>query len=218
MIAGLLLFLLTLLFPLFLYFIGILTNCSGVGGACGAVGAVAGIYVKLPLTFLILLMIGWTAMRRIARLYLPRIWFLVAALLLLSAFGPLAAFGNFWGANFAIGMIYVSFMPVLFLASLLVFLGVLPAELIRRFSRPEDPILLVGAAIAIHAAALMLFLNPLLGLIGLHELSFTIFRVATLGGLLSPNWLLPLELLAFVATLVMAATIRRGQMSSANLL
>ncbi len=207
--AGVLLLLLALLFPFFLYIVAHLTGCAGVGGACGAVGALAGIYVKLPLTFLILLVIGWSAFRRIHGLRLGAEWFLLAALLLLTAFQPLAAFGNFWGANFAVGMIFTSFMPLLCLVPLLIFLGVYPDDspVVQPGARGA---LLLAAAVGIHAALLMMLLNPLLYFLGLSGVSIAIFQLASLWGVLSPAWVLPLELLVFVAALVTAAARQRA--------
>lgn len=77
-------------------------HCSG--GVCGALAAVLGVYLKLAVILIAALLVGVATWRRVrGRLSLWWIGFAMATLW--GAGGFLFAAGNFWGANFAVGLL-----------------------------------------------------------------------------------------------------------------
>jgi hypothetical protein len=114
----------TIGFPYILYGLVSLTSCRNVGGACGAVavgigviGKPAGILVAIGGFFFII----W---KRMPALGMSRLWNIATAIVLLGSIGTLVVFGNFWGANFVLGLIASeAFANIIVVAIFLVFLA-----------------------------------------------------------------------------------------------
>ncbi len=88
-----------------------LSNCRGVGGACGAVAVVISVYVRPPVIFVFVAFLIWVLAKRMRRLKISMGWTFAVGIWLLGSFPFLVAFGNFWGANFSLGLLYLS-LPI----------------------------------------------------------------------------------------------------------
>lgn len=97
-----------------------LSNCRGIGGACGAVAVVISVYVRPPVIIVFAAFLLWILVRRMRRLNISLGWTFAAGIWLLGSFPFLMAFGNFWAANFSLGLLYLS-LPIT-LMILLVFI------------------------------------------------------------------------------------------------
>jgi hypothetical protein len=116
----------TLLFPFLVFGIVKLSSCHGVGGACGAMAAIVGMTVR-PLCIAILIIgLAIASWRRVRGAGLSVLWFTAIVLWLIGSSTFLIGFGDFWGANFGMGLIFLNF-PILFFF-LLVFLAFLASN------------------------------------------------------------------------------------------
>ena len=118
----------SVLFPYFLPPLVRATGCAKVGGACSAVALVFAIYIRLSIIIgvgVCLAILTWKQSRIVG----AQPWgFLFVVLTYIAAFPFLFAFGNFWAANFALGIGYVNGpLPVLtMLLATLIGLSCLP--------------------------------------------------------------------------------------------
>jgi hypothetical protein len=103
----------TLGFPLILSaIVSVVSGGQCGGGACGALVLVFGIYGKAPLVFIAVVGFIFLVAKRIRR-EIAWIWVAYALVIALGAQSALFAFGNFWGANFAFGLLFTPLMPLL---------------------------------------------------------------------------------------------------------
>jgi len=151
-LGGLVVFI--LLFPFFVYALVTLT-CHPGTGACGALAAVVGMTIK-PLGIAVILVgltvIAWKRMRA-AGLGVP--WFIAIVLWSIASVSFLVGFGNFWGANFGMGLLFGGFpIIILFLLAFLMLLA-------TNFDSAPIRVEMTGAAwkVAAGAAALGLLLS-----------------------------------------------------------
>lgn len=199
---------LTLSFPFFLQGVVAATGCSASGGACGAVAAIVGMYVKPPLVFVIVIGIGVAMIRRMLSLELGYGWWIATFCWLLASSGIFISLGNFWGANFAMGLMGIGQVFTLFLVAFTVFLSFD----LESSGWANDQITRLGwiaaGVSALHAAlqmsALIVLAIPFLGLYiikipGAMALLGTIGKVSSLG--LRAWWLPWLDFLIFVGAL-----------------
>ena len=94
------------------------------GGAGGAVAAVLGMTLKPLVILTILLGLGWVAHKRLRGLKIGYGWSVTVLLWLMGSVGFLVGLGNFWGANFGMGLLHISFpVTLLFLFVFLTFLS-----------------------------------------------------------------------------------------------
>ncbi|MCP4316849.1 MAG: hypothetical protein GY789_12755 [Hyphomicrobiales bacterium] len=98
-------------------------SCSDYDGACGALAAVIGAIVKPIGIVVISAFLVWVFQRRLHMLDISGGWTVVGAFWLIGSLPYLVAARNFWGANFAMGLLYVQ-LPFL-LAYFVVFLAFL---------------------------------------------------------------------------------------------
>jgi hypothetical protein len=149
------------LFPFLLVAFVKMTNCKGIGGACGAVAVVFGVTVK-PLGVLasgiFILTIAW---RRLRRLEMSHLWAASVFLWFFASSMFLVGVGNFWGANFTMGL--PGARPVVFLF-LLVFTLFLALASEREPTVPSETariawIVVTVSAIHSFLLSLDLFLN-----------------------------------------------------------
>lgn len=114
----------TIGFPFLLYFLVKMSSCQGVGGACGALAAVVGIYLKSLLLFVCGGLFVLTAIKRMRGMWAWP-WFGFVLAIAWANFPLLFAFGNFWGANFSVGLIlmskiaFVLLLPIVMLSLIL---------------------------------------------------------------------------------------------------
>jgi len=98
------------LFPYFLRWV-VLTvvggSCSGAGGACGALATVIGVYVKPVLVLIGIVLYTLSAFKRL-RGEFSRFWAVFAVAVIYASAPLLYALGNFWGANFSVGILALS--------------------------------------------------------------------------------------------------------------
>ncbi|MAS06637.1 MAG: hypothetical protein CL534_18395 [Ahrensia sp.] len=99
---------LVFLFPYFLQYAveSLAGDCAG-GGECGALATVLGIYVKFPLVLIGIALIALSAFKRI-RAQFSRLWILLAVAIGFVSAPQIYALGNFWGANFSVGILGLS--------------------------------------------------------------------------------------------------------------
>lgn len=112
-----------LAFPLILKALVGLSNCRGIGGACGALAAVIGALLKPAVVLLVGLWLVWMIHRRLRGLGMGAGWSVAALLWLFGSMQFLVGFGNFWGANFSLGII--AFPSMVLTALLLLFIAFL---------------------------------------------------------------------------------------------
>ncbi len=115
-------------FPFILYGLVKLTSCGG-GGACGAVAAIGGMILR-PLALLIFVIgAGKAIYQRCRHAQLTKGWGMIALLWIMGSSSFLLGAGNFWGANFGMGMLAIR-PPVLllFLTALTIFLAFYQAK------------------------------------------------------------------------------------------
>lgn len=111
----------TILFKWFLWVAIMLTTGGKCGGGiCGALGVVFGIYGKILLLFIFVLITVYAVFRRL-RMVGSQIWLLFVLALILPSAAPLFAIGNFWGANFSLGILYMR-SPSFLLVNMFAFL------------------------------------------------------------------------------------------------
>jgi hypothetical protein len=103
----------TALFPFLLYLIVGISGCAGIGGACGAVAVVAGIYLKPPVALALSAGIGWKMIQRVLSLKLGKGWVAAVVCWMIAASAFFTGIGNFWGANFSMGLLYFIFPPLI---------------------------------------------------------------------------------------------------------
>lgn len=146
-----------LLFPFLLFALVKASSCAGVGGACGALAAVIGVTLK-PLGVIVLGALLVTALwRRVRGLAMNHAWGGVTVLWMLGSMAVLVGFGNFWGANFALGLAYMP--PVVLLAmtmSLSFFLCFAEASAVHTARTGALAAWVVAAVAALHVTVLML--------------------------------------------------------------
>lgn len=100
-----------------------MSSCRGIGGACGAVATVVSVYLRPPVILVFCVFVLWIVARRTRFLGIRWVWTVICGLWLLGAFPVLVAFGNFWAANFSLGLVYLRFpVPPLFLLAFILFL------------------------------------------------------------------------------------------------
>lgn len=114
----------TIGFPFLLYFLVKMSSCNGVGGACGALAAMLGIFLKGLLLFVSGGLFVLTAIKRMRGMWAWP-WFGFVLAIAWANFPLLFAFGNFWGATFAVGLIlmskivFVLLLPIVMLSLIL---------------------------------------------------------------------------------------------------
>lgn len=101
-----------------------LSSCHGGSGSCGALAVVLGLLLKPAILLISLLIYMYAVTRRLWR-NLSLFWLLFPVLLIAANSQYLYAFGNFWGANFSLGILYVGGQHIPMLISLVVFTVVL---------------------------------------------------------------------------------------------
>lgn len=82
-----------------------LSSCQGVGGACGAVAAVIGLTLKPLGVQAALLALAVAVGMRMMRLGMSTRWTIAAAVMFVALIPGLTMMGNFWGANFGLGLL-----------------------------------------------------------------------------------------------------------------
>lgn len=200
---------LTLGFPFFLQAVVAATGCAaGGGGACGAVAVIVGMYVKPPLVYIIVIGIGVAMIRRMLSLNLGFGWWVATFFWLLTSSGLFISLGNFWGANFAMGLIGIGQVLTLFLVAFSVFLS-FDLESSGWANDQFTKLCWIAAGVsALHAAlqmsALIVLGIPLIGMYilmipGAIPLLGTVGKISSLG--LGAWWLPWLDFLIFVGSL-----------------
>lgn len=96
---------LTLAFPFIVYGLVVASGANKIGGAGGALAAVIGIYLKPLIIVVFLLAIIAPCWKRMRSLGIFPMWGLIVPLLVAMDFSFLFAAGNFWGANFSVGIL-----------------------------------------------------------------------------------------------------------------
>ncbi len=155
------------MFPFLLAALVSISSCQGSGGACGAVGALVGMTVKPLGVLLIAGAIGWLVYKRIRWLEFSFWWTLATVCWLIGSFAFLIAIGNFWGANFGMGLIHIK-APILllFLIIFMVFLAVKDTYISSEDSNYQSVAWLVAGGAAGHSVLLSLG-QILMGLIAI---------------------------------------------------
>ena len=146
LVAVVMLLLFTLAFPFLLPPLVRATGCGNVGGACGAVALVLGIYLRLPVVIGVGVYLAVLTWKR-SRLVGSHPWAFVFVLLMyVAAFPFLFAFGNFWGASFALGVTRIGGpLPILaMLLTTLIALSCLPDSLMAWRGSPRLSTLITG--------------------------------------------------------------------------
>lgn len=200
---------LTLSFPFLLWGIVAATGCaSGGGGACGAVAVIVGMYVKPPLVYIIVIGLAVAMIRRMLSLNLGYGWWVATFCWLLTSIGFFISLGNFWGANFAMGLIGAVPVLTLFLVAFSVFLS-FDLESSGWATDQFTKLCWIAAGVSAFHAALqlsffILFGIPLIGtyiikIPGAISLLGTVGKVSSLG--LGAWWLPWLDFLIFVVSL-----------------
>ncbi len=139
------------------------------GGAGGAVAALLGMTLKPLVIFTILLGIGWVTHKRLRGLKIGYGWSFSVFLWLMASVAFLVGLGNFWGANFGMGLLQLSFPVTLLFA--FVFMIFLSFKNVSSPSKIDDGVKvawLVGGVATAHA----LFLSSMAILGGLGVIPF----------------------------------------------
>lgn len=145
-----------LAFPFILKALVSLSSCRGVGGACGALAAVIGALMKPAVVVLIGLWLIWIVYRRLRGLGMSAGWSAAALLWLLGSMQLIVGIGNFWGANFALGIIAFPSMVLTVLLLLLVAFLCFAEPSAVHSDRPDNFAAWIIAMIAsAHATVLM---------------------------------------------------------------
>lgn len=205
---------LTLGFPFFLQAIIAATGCASTGGgACGAIAVVVGMYAKPPLVYAIVIGLGVATIRRISSLGLGYGWWVATICWLLVSSGFFISLGNFWGANFAMGLIGMVQPLTLFLAAFSVFLSFDLESSGWRDDQTTKLCWIAAAGSTIHAAlqlSLFILLGiPLIGTYifmtpGVIPFLAVVSKASSLG--LGGAWWLPwLDFLVFASALTLLA-------------
>lgn len=122
-----------------------LSSCKGTPGTCGALAVAVGMFLKPALLLVSLAIYIYAVTRRLWR-NLSLLWLLFPVLLVAANSQFFYGFGNFWGANFSRGILYVSGQHIPLLISILVFTVVLFAAGNRPASVQSFGVLGVKAA------------------------------------------------------------------------
>jgi hypothetical protein len=176
------------LFPYLLYGIVKASSCERVGGACGAVAVVVGTTIKplvIGIAGIVLLRATW---RRMRRLEMSRLWIGALVMWYLGSVGFLIGIGNFWGANFSMGMIGPMRPPVslLFLLAFMGFLAAHADDATPSSTGGGRAAWLIAAVAAMHAIVLSLFpmavfVSAMTGAAQIIPAVVTIMRLASFG-------------------------------------
>lgn len=145
--AVIMLLLFVLAFPFVLPPLVRATGCEKVGGACGAIAVALGIYLRLPVAIGVGAYLAFLTWKR-SKLVGAHPWVFVFVVLMYFAALPfLFAFGNFWGASFALGVISVAgpFAVLAMLLATLIALSCLPDGAKAWHGAPRLATLLAGA-------------------------------------------------------------------------
>ena len=159
-----------------------LSSCRGIGGACGAFATVISVYVRPPVIIAFAAFLLWVLVKRMRWLDISRGWAVLVGLWLLGSFPFLVAFGNFWAANFSLGLVYLS-LPVTLLFLLVFILFLVFAD--DNPARSSDPVQKRAWLIAKVSAGYVLLLSATSLYIGLSSLPvLSVLRHPELGGLI----------------------------------
>lgn len=101
-----------ILFPAILHYMVLSAvgeqGCAGSGGGCGALATVYGFFLKPAGVVLICIYLAGLCLWRTLYIGIRSVWTLVCVFWLLGSMPYLVAAGNFWGANFSMGLLHVT--------------------------------------------------------------------------------------------------------------
>ncbi|MEM9279772.1 MAG: hypothetical protein AAGA76_14480, partial [Pseudomonadota bacterium] len=100
-------------FPYLLFSLVKVSSCEGPGGACGALAAVAGFFLRPVAMIVFIIFMSVIIFKRCRTTYMSIYWVLPSLVFVLASAKVLVGFNNFWGANFGLGIIGITFPPTL---------------------------------------------------------------------------------------------------------